>query len=102
MFFENVNTCKIYKISISVLLPIYFYSQITNCENVLWFYLFSGHIYGWGENTYGQASPQYTLSVCSMPKLISLPTGETATDISAISYGSFVLTDIGTVYILGQ
>ena len=75
------------------------FSQITNFENVLWFYFFSGHIYGWGENTYGQASPQYTLSVCSMPKLISLPTGETATDISAISYGSFVLTDIGTVYI---
>ena len=70
--------------------------QNSNFENV--FILFSGHIYGWGENTYGQASPQYTLSVCSMPKLISLPTGETASDISAISYGSFVLTDIGTVY----
>ena len=35
----------------------------------------TGHVFGWGENTHGQACPEYNLSVCSMPKLISLPTG---------------------------
>ena len=36
----------------------------------------TGHVFGWGENTHGQACPEYNLSVCSMPKLISLPTGK--------------------------
>ena len=34
--------------------------------------------------------------------MISFPTGETASDISTISYGSFVLTDNGNVYGFGQ
>ena len=44
----------------------------------------TGLVYGWGENKQGQACPQCPLAVCVMPKKISLPIGETASDIAAI------------------
>ena len=42
------------------------------------------------------------MSVCSLPKLISLPTGETASDITAVLNNSYILTDVGNVYGFGQ
>ena len=62
----------------------------------------TGQIYGWGENRQGQACPENTLPVCSIPKMISLPTGETASDISAFGDSTFILTDIGHIYVCGS
>ena len=45
----------------------------------------TGVVYGWGDNKKGQASPQFPLAVCSIPKQIVLPVGEIASDIAAIN-----------------
>ena len=62
----------------------------------------TGQVYGWGDNSKGQACPKYGLAVCPMPQLIPLPTGETACDVTAAKSQSFILTDIGHVYTFGS
>ncbi len=62
----------------------------------------SGLVFGWGDNGHGQACPSYNLAVCSLPKLISLPVGETAYDIGACDKMSIVLTDASNVYVFGK
>ena len=59
-------------------------------------------MYGWGENRQGQACPENSLPVCSIPKMISLPTGETASDIAALDDLSVILTDSGHMYACGK
>jgi alpha-tubulin suppressor-like RCC1 family protein len=43
----------------------------------------AGKVFGWGDNSAGQASPRCALKVCSAPTEITLPTGETARDVAA-------------------
>lgn len=58
----------------------------------------TGQVFGWGDNNLSQSCPQNNFGVCLTPKMINLPTGETASDIAANSNKSFVLTDIGNIY----
>lgn len=58
-----------------------------------------GTVYGWGDNTRGQAHPKgSSTKSCLTPKLFELPRGETACDILAVMGTSFILTDTGKIY----
>ncbi len=61
----------------------------------------SGAVYGWGENAAGQACPSYLLAVCPSPTKIDLPVGETACDVAVVGSRSYVLTDCGSIFLLG-
>ncbi len=61
----------------------------------------TGTVYGWGDNSLGQACPTYSLAVCPMPTKWDLPRGETAADIAAVGSCSCVLTDCGNILWFG-
>ncbi len=62
-----------------------------------------GEVFGWGDNSFGQASQSCTLKVCLKPTKVPLPDGETACDI-AVAGGntSCILTDSGKLFFYGR
>ncbi len=61
----------------------------------------SGLVYGWGDNSQGQACPTDTLAVVLHPARIQIPREETARDVAASGCVSAVLTDSGKIYVCG-
>jgi hypothetical protein len=61
----------------------------------------SGQVYGWGDNSRGQACPTDKLAVVLHPARLQIPQDETARDVAASGNTSLVLTDIGKMYVCG-
>ena len=58
----------------------------------------TGRVFGWGDNSKGQACPHCSLAVCPFPQVYKLLAGESASDIATSDDCSFVLCDSGNVY----
>ena len=61
----------------------------------------SGLVYGWGDNSQGQACPTDSLAVVLHPARMQIPQEETARDIAACGNCSAVLMDSGKIYVSG-
>lgn len=62
----------------------------------------SGRVYGWGDNSRGQACPTDRLAVVLSPALLGLPSGETVRGVGAGGMASLILTDSGKLFVLGS
>jgi hypothetical protein len=61
----------------------------------------SGLVYGWGDNSQGQACPTDSLAVVLHPTRLQIPREETARDVAASGGVSAILADSGKIYVCG-
>jgi len=62
----------------------------------------TGEVWGWGDNTQGQAVYTEQLAVVLSPGMVALQVGERGKDIACLGMGSVVLSDAGRVYVMGS